>query len=466
MSKNEVEELVQQCRELGWKVEDTTKGFYKLLPKGGGDPIITPRSGNGRALGNFKAELRRAGFNPEAIEAAKAERAAAALNADRRKNEAALALAAQRAAQRTTEAAYAPAQPVLAPQAPVKPTVTSPFAPPTPVVQNRTFESGKLNALAGYPREDVRITQKQAAGILAYAKEQQALPDGCRQRKLNRKNKAKLQQAMEMGEWELNPGDSLVFCKEHKSIVNGQHRMEALVGADSEFVEAFYPPEGLPFAVTYDFPCDQSHILDTGKSRDTADTLTAARLEGWGPLQSAALRLAMQYDQSFEEDGNTAWTTWRRITHTGTEFTNSAKAEYGALLDNHRLVSRAYSRSKVTRSAAMVALFLFERDNPKGNPKLKRTNELFWKGVCDDDDMTVGDARRAVIRVAARTGAKFRVDNGPLMLAYLLKGYAKYMSGKKIELLGTPDQMKELPMLPVWTPQLKWDGQLLVPREE
>lgn len=462
MSKKEIEELASQCRALGWSVEKTAKGFFKIVPPNG-DPIISPGSTNGRQLSNFKAELNRAGFNPDAALVASQERAANALAADRKRNDAALA----RAAERAREAATAPAPPVTTPSAPVPaaqviPALSNPFTPPAllTAATEEISEAQMFKLLAGYPRDAVLITQPQAAKIMSDSKEAQE-HGGCRQRRLYSANAAKLQQGMELGEFELNPADSLVFCKEHNSIVNGQHRMAGLENADPEFINEFYP-EGVPFYVTTGFPCAMSHIFDTGKARSAADALTVEGLQGWGPLPASALRLALNYDQSFEPGGITYWPQWRKIIYTNTELVQAAAIDYRGLLQHNSVVGRAYSRSRVTRSASMVAAFVIERDNPGGAPAKKdrpaKTNEQFWRGICGDDDMQAGDPRIAVVRFAMRTGSKYGADNGATMLAHLLKGYANWMIGKRLEMSQIN---RELPMVPVWQPEMRWFGQEL-----
>lgn len=459
MSKRDVEALVQQCRELGWGVEVTAKGFNRITPPEG-DIIISPSTGDGRALGNFKAELRRAGFNPEAVQLAKAEKAEAAITQDRAKNDAALARAAARAAERAKEAALAPipTAPQTAPALPKAPTLASPFAPPPPPVTPTPVPSAASGTLAGYPRVVAWVTQKEAARVLADAKEAQE-HGGCRQRKLNVRNAAKIQQGMELGEWELNPADSLVYCKEHGSIVNGQHRMKGLRDADPEFISAFYP-DGVPFYITTGFPCAMSHIFDTGKARSAADALAVEGLEGWGPLPSAALRLAMLYDLSFLPDGVKSWPQWRNVQLTNTELTVAAAGPYRELLNYGKIASRAYTKSKMTRSSTMVAAFLIDRDNPGGsNPENGHTTELFWKGICLDDDIKAGDPRMALVRFAMRTGMKRGSESGSLMLAHILKNYANYMIGtKKVDLSTVA---VDAPMPPVWQPGMRWFHQQL-----
>lgn len=463
MSKKDIETLVQQCEELGWKVTTPSKGFTKILPPEG-DAIIAPTTANGRALANFRAELRRAGFNPEAAAAAKAEKAEAALATDRKKNDAALA----RAVRRASDAALAPA-PAATPAAKKKaaPALINPFTlseydTSTPLAVGDDAVS-EFKALAGYPRRAVRISQKQAADILAYAKEQQGKEDGCRQRKLYPTNVAKIRQGMELGEWELNPADALVFCKEHKSIVNGGHRMEGLRTSDPEWIDEFYPHGEVAFEIVTDFPCRLSHIFDQGKNRSAVDALDFDGQTGWSNLAAGALRMALYYDRSFEPGGEQAWGKWRKGIVTNSELVATAGEKYKGLLGMQKIANRAYTRSRVTRSASMTAAFLIERDNPGGNPANGRTNELFWKGVSGEADMTAGDPRMALIRVAMRTGAKYRSDNGPTMLAHLLKGYANYMIGTKRVDISTVDRDK--PMPPVWQPGMKWiNGELRHPK--
>lgn len=461
MSKKEIEELVAQCRDLGWGVEEVKKGFYKILPPSG-DPVISPGGTNGRQLSNFKADLDRAGFNPDAARYAKQEKAAKAIAEDRRRNDAALA----RAAERAKEAATAPAPAAKAQSITTTatiPALANPFtAGALPTAEGEEISQAQMfKLLAGYPREAVLITQKQAAQVLADAKEAQE-HGGCRQRHLYVTNAAKLQQGMELGEFELNPADSLVFCKEHKTVVNGQHRMKALADADQEFIEEFYE-DGVPFYVTTGFPCAMSHIFDTGKARSAADAITVGGLQGWGPLASSALRLALNYDQSFTPGGIAYWPQWRKIQYTNTELVSAAAIDYRELLVHNMVVSRAYTRSRFTRSATMVAAFMINRDNPGGAPEKKdrpaKTNEQFWKGICGDDDMQAGDPRIALVRFAMRTNSgRGGVDSGATMLAHLLKGYANWMIGKKLEMSQIN---REVPMVPVWQPEMRWFGQEL-----
>jgi hypothetical protein len=316
-------------------------------------------------------------------------------------------------------------------------------------------DNREFAALVGYPRYAVRINQAQARKVIDDTKENQE-NGGCRQRKIYRSNIEEIKQGMELGEWALNPADSLVFCKEHGSVVNGQHRLRTLgYEAEAEFIEAFYPKEGVPFYVTFDFPCALSHIFDQGKKRNTTDAADFAGLEGWGSIPSAALKLVHQFDESFREGGEQNWMRWSKQLYTNTEKTHDMAVSYGDLLNNAQLVSRAYRRSKITRSSSMAAAFLIDRDNPGGwNPVNKHTSILFWKGVCGDDTMEVGDPRMALVRVAMRTGAKKRVDNGPTMLAHILKQYANYMiGGKKVDMSVVNTSQ---PMPPVWQPGMKW----------
>lgn len=436
MSKKEIAELATQCRALGWEVENTPNGLYRILPPGK-DPIISPANTNGPTLAKFKAELDNAGYTTASTRPAKTGRSVF----------------------------VAPTPTPVAPPA----TLVNPFAPPlasfhAPVATSpEAIQQAKIGkALAGYPRYTAGITQDEARTISSALKalkqkEREEGTNESHQRNLYPLHVAKLQQAMELGEWALNPVDSLVFGKKG-GILNGQHRMEALSQADTEFIETFYP-DGVPFEVVTDFPESMAHIFDTNKARSASDSLTAAGLRGWGPLPAAALRLAMNYDQSFkvDEEGNKTgvelWTRWRKVQHTNTETVSDADGRYGGLLDWNKVAGRAYSRSRVTRSATIVAAFLMDRDNPGGGPG--KTNQSFWDGVCGDADMKAGDPRMALVRYAQRKGGH-NADNGPCTLAHILLRYADYMiGGKKVE---NSNVNKELPMPPVWQPGMNWFG--------
>jgi hypothetical protein len=432
LSRQEITELVEGCRALGWSTKTVANGYAQITPPEG-DIIIAPARATGRALGNFKADLRRAGYNPEKAEAAKAEKAANALLEDRKKNDAAL----ERAERRATEAATAVAKAT---------TVTSsPFMPPEIDGSTNPEAAVTHKLLAGYPYTVVAMTIQGARELLERGQ--------CKQRHLYQTNAAKFQQAMELNEWELNPVDSLV-TDEHGCLINGQHRMHALANADPEFIATFYK-DGVPFYLTTGFPSALAHIFDTGKARSSSDALAVGGLEGWNTLASSALRLVLNYDQSFQIGGVEQWPLWRSVQYTNTELVAAASGEYQRVLAHSYTARRAYSRAGLTRSATMVAAFLMERDNPDGGKPM----EMFWNGVCGDDGTEAGDPRMALVRYAMRASGKVGNNaNGTVTLSHVLRRYADWQLDRRVEVSSSP---KDIPMVPVWRPGMKWYGTTL-----
>lgn len=432
-SKGEIQEYLDLIDAVGWKWERTaSSGRYRIYPPNG-DPIISPASGNGRALANFKSDLERAGFNREVAEVKKAERALLALQADRRKNEQRLREAEERAKKLVAPPASRLVVPFQTPPSPsgIKPVVT------------------ETQVMAAYPHEVVYVNVKWATEALDRKQ--------CRQRALYNAQVKKWRQAMLSGEWALNPVDSLVF-DEHGCLINGQHRMWAIFECSDQelaMLQRLYP-NGIPFYVTYNFPSKLAHIFDTGKMRTAPDALSVEGLHGWGMMQSAALRLAMAYDFSFEEDGVQEWPRWRTLTWTNSELVAGASEKYAGLLNFGSLASSLNHHAKVARSSGLTAGYLIDRDNPAGSPG--KPNEEFWAGICGRTDLRKGDPRMAFLKFATTTPTKKgrrRQDVGVIHLAHLLNCYADWQLDKDVHRSMVNEA---LPMPPVWTPGMRWIG--------
>ena len=104
-----------------------------------------------------------------------------------------------------------------------------------------------------------------------------------------------LADAMIRGEWRIST-DAVGFEGpiEHGRLVNGQHRLSALVLADDE-----QPGITIPLAVAVDLPPDSTMLIDTGKSRSLEDTLFFLGEEESRPkLLSAAVLLAWHVEHS------------------------------------------------------------------------------------------------------------------------------------------------------------------------
>ena len=355
-----------------------------------------------------------------------------------------------------------------------------PTPPTTPFVSTASLNSGPTVDLTQYRQEVVYLTYDMACEIAGRGQ--------CRQRHLYEKHALKLSQAVDRGEWYLNPADSLVF-DEHETacgkctkcqvamkrggeptpatcnnpvpgcLINGQHRVWATVEGDQDKIARHYP-HGVPFLVTYGFPSKLAHIFDAGKARNASDALTVEGLAGWGSMESAALRMAMNYDQAFERDehgihtGTPLWVNWRHVQWTNTELTVAANGRYADITKFGPIASRLYSRAKLTRTAGLALAYLLNRDNPDGGPN--GSNADFFDGVCGATELNPRDPRLSLMRYCMRGTAKEQGKQvGLVHLAHAIRRYADWNLGLERDLSTAPDNQ---PMWPVWRDGLKIIG--------
>lgn len=485
-NRKEVQELLDQVADTpGWTVDSTVKGMAKVIPPDvNADPIIVSfQGGSYKLLANLKGDLRRRGWSEDLAEYARQERRAQALKEDRERNEEALkaatakAKAAQKASRAAKEAAaleealaeevpapvvavappkrtapHTPTAPVIAVKAasvPVRnpaPVIVNPFIKPIPP---ETHVPQNPPNLDGYRSEKIYATKEWAETLLERRQ--------CRQRRVSDANMARLQQSMENGEFIENPADHIV-TDEHGCVVNGQHRLWAVVYSDDALFARHYP-RGVPMYITYDYPSSQVNVFDTGKARSVADTLNVDGLKRFGSSNASALRLAMNFDRSFELDPNhpnRKPKMWRENVWTNTEFVEAARTRYSALPDFDGIAQRLYKKAGLTRTAGTVAAFLIERDNPGGDPNRPGySNEDFWDGMCFEVTLSAGDARGALYRYLQNQRAQKSKPTvmGPLHLAHVLRQYANWHLDVELTLSSVNDNWL-LP--PVWRPGYRW----------
>lgn len=465
-AKQEIAELVARVGKTpGFSVGFTGRNHHKITNDTTGEFItasVTPRGG--RALTDLRLDLKRIGWSEDAAEVASDERAVAAIAADRAENDRRTAQVLRRAARenaaRNTTAEAEPAT------ADTKGLVFIPPTPPTatPFVSTASMSTSTPMTeddidMSDYRQETVYLTYDMACEIAEHTQ--------CRQRHLYEKHALKLSQAMNRGEWKLNPADSLVF-DEHEAngkpgcLINGQHRVWAVVEGDQAAIAHYYP-RGVPFKVTYGFPSKWAHIFDTGKARNASDALTVDGLTGWGTMESAALRMALNYDQSFERDdfgditGVQAWSAWRHVQWTNTELTEAANGKYADLLKFSSIASRLHSRAKITRTTGMVLGYLLDRDNPGGRSATRHlpaaANTEFFDGVCGTVTLEPKDPRLSLMRYCMRGSAKdVKAQVGLVHLDVAIRHYAYWALGLNREL---PSVNVTKPMWPVWRDGMK-----------
>ena len=305
----------------------------------------------------------------------------------------------------------------------------------------------------------------------------------CRQRHFSQTNADKWLAAMEDGEWEFNPSDAIVFDNHYRGeeynltyetpegprtiriarscLINGQHRLWAVLAMSEEKRQQYYP-NGVPFLMVYGFPSEKAHIFDTGKTRSGADALTVDGLPGWGNLQISALRLVLRFDASFRDktsekdriNGVKNWGAWNGVRFSHKQLREAGRGDYRTVKDFHATAHRLYT-SKVNKTAGMAFGFLIERDNPHGSPD--KPNQLFIDGVAGRAPLGDRDPRMAMMRYAmlgAESG-RGKWDAGATHLAHLLKEYANWHIPKPVDISQIePTQ----PMPRVWRAGMDWYG--------
>lgn len=493
-AKQEIADLVARVGKTpGWTTGLTGRNHHKITAPNGEfiTASVTPRGS--RPLTDLRLDLKRLGWTEDAAEVASDERAVAALVADReandRKTKQVLARAKRENAARET-ATIADAEPAKADTTkglvfipPTPSTITTPFVSTASLAAKSAPVTEDDIDLSDYRQETVYLTYDMACEIAGRGQ--------CRQRHLYEKHAGKLAQAMNRGEWRNNPADSLVFDEHEEAcgecipckaaikrtgeatlatcsaplpgcLINGQHRVWARVEGNQDAIAHHYP-HGVPFRVTYGFPSALAHIFDTGKARNASDALTVGGLAGWGTMESAALRMAMNFDQSFQRDdhgnyiGERNWLHWRHVQWTNTELTEAADAEtgrYANLTSFGPIASRLYSRAKVTRTTGMVLAYLLDRDNPDGGPH--GSNADFFDGVCGSTELNPRDPRLSLMRYCMRGTAKEKGKQvGLVHLVHALRRYADWNLGLERDQSTAPDN---LPVWPVWQDGMKIIG--------
>lgn len=90
-----------------------------------------------------------------------------------------------------------------------------------------------------------------------------------RNRKINQSHMLMMRRDMECGRWK-NDIDHIGFSQETGLLVNGQHRLEALAGAEIDYV-----------TLKFDFDVEQHISMDTGYNRTYADQIRLSRRNGY-----------------------------------------------------------------------------------------------------------------------------------------------------------------------------------------
>ena len=468
-SKKEVAELIAHVEAYakthrGWSVRLTGNGQWEIKPPAPwGIMYITAASGHATAWKNLRAQLKRAGFPvDETVDPVHAQRAAAALAADREANDKLLAAAEARAEKHSIESAVSKRMPTLTPVTPA-PIMLPPFKSATTPEVSVTEEPSTYDVLKGhgYVINRVLVTQEFALQLL--------VKHQCRQRPLVPRMRH-YKRAFESGQWRDIPGD-IILTDEHVDpetgygcLINGKNRLTAIIEADQDKFEHHYP-HGVPLYMCAGVHSDDAGVLDIGSSRTPHHVLRVDNRKGFTNSSiAAALRICMEYDDSFKlerEDPRRRWQNWSKtFDYAPWELSAAATApQYENLPLYDKVGQRVHKTAGIPRVAGMAASFLIDRDNPEGGApeRPERTNEAFWDGVCFEAVLEPKDPRAALYKYwRGIKDARDKPDNISLFaVAHVMRQYANWHLN--VELTNSVVKDAQL-MTPVWRRGYKWMG--------
>lgn len=449
-----------------WSVRLTDNGQWEIKPPAPwGIMYITAASGRVTAWKNLRAQLKRAGFPlDETVDPVHAQRAAAALAADREANDKALADAERRAAR--TSITWTDVPPPVTLVAVRSPIITAPpFKAPTttPEVSVQQDAQAKYDVLKGhgYTINRVLVTQEFALELLT--KHQ------CRQRPLVPTKLRQYKRSFEAGRWRDIPGD-IILTDEHTDesttgygcLINGKNRLTAIVESDQDKFEHHYP-YGVPLYLCAGVHSEDAGVLDIGASRTPQHVLAMSNRKGYSNSSiSAALRICMEFDESFKfakDDPKRRWQNWAKtFDYSPDELSEAAiDPRYVGLTDYDKVGQRTMRTAGIPRAAGAAAAFLIDRDNPDGGGEEhpERTNKEFWDGVCFESVLGPKDPRAALYKFwRGVKDARDKPDKISLFaMAHVMRQYANWHLGVQL----TNSVIKESQLMPpVWRPGYKW----------
>lgn len=496
----ELKNLVDQVAATpGWQVEKTTRGWRCLPPDQDAPVVLVGLSGENRALKNTKADLRRAGWDPDAADRAR-ERAR------RRRLTTAVTAAATTAAtddpnsnpnsqpegppmpaaRRQATAPTSPARtgPTTAtvvintkPAATVDPTTRDstitttvhvppamrattgdtgtgprwPVPPPLQVVDTREMDDPEheipqlLKArqeAAGIITELWWITP--LAALVLHGYRDAVNDDGYRHRAVTAAQVKKYRADISGEQWKLTH-QGLAFNRQGQ-LSDGQHRMEALTDAETDAGAA-------PFMITFNLEPDTMPVLDTGRSRTGGDVLTAGGMAS-GSALAAAVRLVDLYLSTHPHVG------WSKVPYPPHRIYTLAQDYVG--LDQAIRDSAPIRKIGASPSAAAAFIYLVRREWPgadeaaPGSPSLL---DQFIEGVATGYGLEPGDARGALRNYAINSSRRARqamgIDSASRnrtvrreqaeWLAILLRAWAGWLTNKRVNTLSWKPAKEEMP---------------------
>lgn len=227
-------------------------------------------------------------------------------------------------------------------------------------------------------------------------------------------------------EWRFNH-QGIAF-NEHGELIDGQHRLEAIVRADK-----IAPGIEVPLMITWNLPVISDEKIDLARRRNTGTFLAK---DGYGASSrlNTILKLLYLYDTAnFDEPINKAH--WGQIPNL---------AQIRASLEAHPMAEDACAiggslQTFVTASAAGAAWVIAREKYPE------EMNMEFVAGVKSGANLDIGDPRLALRNWAVNRKTLGRKAVAPLHMAAYLKAFSAYRQNKHMSTLVFKESVERFP---------------------
>lgn len=371
----DLEEVMAQCRLLGWKVRAARAGHFVVYAPGVEEPIVVNPADPQEDQDDAWDQLVDAGFTK--AWAAHQEREQAA-------NERRLAAQEERIA----------AQKKAVP-----------------------FGDVAVGSSGMYTKSEL-ITPERAQEIIDREEKRAAelQPGVLRQRKVY--DFSWLVDIVERGEWKESP-QGLIFAPDEE-LLDGQHRLRTIVTTG----------QTLPMRVTYNCPRDVFATLDTGRNRKLVDVLTIEGVTG-GPILASTLKMLWCYDAMVRGELTPfSWRLWNKV-NVSNEALSLYRAQHPGIAD---LIPTGQTLARALHFVAATCIgfqHIARTAFPDGIPRLREFTQSCKDGVM----LERGDPVHTLRNWALDRAPERIVPRREIQLGMLLKAWNAYAQNNPIRLL-------------------------------
>ncbi len=263
-----------------------------------------------------------------------------------------------------------------------------------------------------------------------------------RQRRVNEKYVDYYARMMEQGEWLPGTEIGIAYAPNgdghmHGHIVNGQHRLRAVIKADVDVVftvKSFECDDDVEVARLYG-------MTDTGRARNIEDYLRALSMEnefGFAPSDNIKLASAVKLILGgFQRVSRTDVPPEQQI-EAMRKYSVAASAYFETLADAPRDFTHRKMRTSAVMGVALVTLD--EATSIFGDDKVER----FWLGIAKNDGLRIGDPRKVAhdhLFEASYRGTSNKSSNAsaPYVARYVANCFNAWVEGREIKFTRVSD---------------------------